>query len=295
MSILDLSQLEAPALMETLDFETIFNEMLARLQSLDPQFSALTESDPACLILEVAAYYRLLDRQRINEAAQAVLIAYASDSDLDQVGARFNVVRKLLTAADTTAVPPVPAVMEADDDFRRRILLALEGMSVAGPANAYLYHALSADAQVADASAISPAPGEVLVTILSSEGDGKASDTILDSVRAALNAEDVRPLTDEVTVQSVALVEYRIEATLYVAQTPASEPILTSAREQVAAYTEAQFRLGRNIRRSAIIAALSVAGVQNVVLTQPEQDLILTQAQAGTCTEIRIVNGGPDE
>ncbi len=44
-------------------------------------------------------------------------------------------------------------------------------MSVAGPVGAYEYHALSSDGRVADASAFSPSPAEVVVTILARDGD----------------------------------------------------------------------------------------------------------------------------
>ena len=46
--------------------------------------------------------------------------------------------------------------------------------SVAGPTGAYEFHALSADGDVKDAAATSPAPGEVVVTVLSRTGDGAA-------------------------------------------------------------------------------------------------------------------------
>nr|WP_249263242.1 hypothetical protein [Xanthomonas axonopodis] len=42
----DLSKLEAPALIEELDFETIFAEALAQFRRLMPEFSALIEADP---------------------------------------------------------------------------------------------------------------------------------------------------------------------------------------------------------------------------------------------------------
>ena len=65
--------------------------------------------------------------------------------------------------------------MESDPDFRRRIQLAPEGFSVAGPEGAYIFHALSADPGVLDACATSPSPGEVVVTVLARAGDGTAA------------------------------------------------------------------------------------------------------------------------
>src|SRR2546427_602499 len=58
----NLSQLPAPAVIEVLDFEAMFDESLTALQALDPAFDALLPSDPAFKILEVCTYLRLLDR-----------------------------------------------------------------------------------------------------------------------------------------------------------------------------------------------------------------------------------------
>ncbi|MGQ5265299.1 baseplate assembly protein, partial [Xanthomonas arboricola pv. corylina] len=40
----DLSKLQAPDLIEALDFETIFTQAIAQFRRLMPEFSALTES-----------------------------------------------------------------------------------------------------------------------------------------------------------------------------------------------------------------------------------------------------------
>lgn len=93
----NLSKLPPPVVVEQLDFETIFAEMLADLQSRDPVFTALVESDPAFKILEVAAYRELLIRQRANESAKAVMLAFANDADLDQLGANVGVARLVIT------------------------------------------------------------------------------------------------------------------------------------------------------------------------------------------------------
>ncbi|ECB5046041.1 baseplate assembly protein, partial [Salmonella enterica subsp. enterica serovar Teshie] len=56
-----------------------------------------------------------------------------------------------------------------------------------------------------------------------------------------------------------------------------------------------QTRLGRDIRRSAIYAALHVEGVQRVELASPLEDVVLDKTQAASCTEWSITNGGTDE
>ncbi|MCC3704168.1 baseplate assembly protein [Rouxiella badensis] len=302
MATIDLSQLPAPNVVETLDYETLLAERKATLVSLYPtdQQDAIArtltlESEPIVKLLQENAYREVILRQRVNEAAQAVMVAYALGSDLDQLAANNDVQRLVITPADAEAVPPVAAVMEADADLRQRIPAAFEGMSVAGPSGAYEYHAASASGLVADASATSPAPAEVVVTILSRDGDGTASAELLATVSTALNDEAVRPVGDRVTVRSAEIVNYEIEATVFVYPGPAIEPILADAKARLIAYINEQRRLGRDIRHSAIYAALTTQGVQHVELTSPPADVVLNKTQAANCTAYTITSGGSDE
>ncbi len=302
MATIDLSQLPAPNVVETLDYETLLAERKATLVSLYPtdQQDAIArtltlESEPIVKLLQENAYREVILRQRVNEAAKAVMVAYAMNTDLDQLAANNDVQRLVITPADAEAVPPVAAVMEADADLRQRIPAAFEGMSVAGPSGAYEYHAASASGLVADASATSPAPAEVVVTILSRDGDGTASAELLATVSTALNDEAVRPVGDRVTVRSAEIVNYEIVATVFVYPGPAIEPILADAKARLVAYINEQRRLGRDIRHSAIYAALTTQGVQHVELTSPPADVVLNKTQAANCTAYTITSGGSDE
>ncbi|QOI56234.1 baseplate assembly protein [Rouxiella badensis] len=301
-AVIDLSQLPAPEVVETLDYETLLAASKARLVALYPadEQAAIArtltlESEPIVKILEENTYREMLLRQRVNEAAKAVMVAYAMNTDLDQLAANNDVQRLVITPADAQAVPPVAAVMEADADLRQRIPAAFEGMSVAGPSGAYEYHAASASGLVADASATSPAPAEVVVTILSRDGDGTASAELLATVSTALNDEAVRPVGDRVTVRSAEIVNYEIVATVFVYPGPAIEPILADAKARLVAYINEQRRLGRDIRHSAIYAALTTQGVQHVELTSPPADVVLNKTQAANCTAYTITSGGSDE
>jgi phage-related baseplate assembly protein len=309
---IDLSQIPAPDIVETLSFEAIFAEMLADLQARDSTFSALVESDPAYKILEVAAYRELIIRQRVNDAARGVMLATATGTTLDNLAANFNVSRLLITPADNTTIPPTPAIYESDAAFRARVQLAFEGLSTAGPSGSYIFHGLSADGDVKDiavdavefhmdgstvvidhdANLATPEPGKVAVTVLSRTGDGTADANLLALVDAAVNNERVRPLTDRVTVRSAAIVDYAIEATLYFYDGPSSATVLAAADAALDAYIEAQRKIGYDITRSGIFAALHQPGVQNVVLTSPAADVVIGSHQAGHCTGITLTNGG---
>jgi phage-related baseplate assembly protein len=192
-------------------------------------------------------------------------------------------------------VPPVLPTLESDADLRRRAQLALEGFSTAGPEGAYVFHALSAAADVLDVSAVSPSPGDVLVTVLSRTGSGAAPAPLLATVAAALNADDVRPLCDNVVVQSAAIVSYAITATLYFFPGPDSAVVMAAAQAAATAYASAQHRIGRDVTLSGLFAALHQPGVQRVVLTSPAATLTIGSGQASWCTAITLTNGGVDE
>lgn len=287
-TVVDLSQLPAPNVVEPLDFETILAEMIADLQGRDETFTALVESDPAYKILEVCAYRELLIRQRVNESAKAVMLAYASGADLDQLGANVGVQRLTITPADDTTVPPTPAVMEDDDAFRARIQLSPEAYTTAGSEGSYVFHGLGANADVKDVQAVSPEPGKVTVYVLSRSGDGTAPQATIDAVAKTLNGETVRPLTDEVTVLSANIVTYTIDAVLTLFPGPDSSVVLQSAIDAVTAYAEAQRRIGYDVPLSGLYRALHQPGVQNVTLNSPTASLVLGEGQASYCTSINV-------
>ena len=299
---IDLSQLPPPVVVEPLDFETLFAQRKAAFIAMYPEDEqeeiARTlelESEPITMLLEENCYRELLLRQRVNEAARAVMLAYSTDSDLDNLAVNFNVERLTIQEEDDSVTPPIEAVMESDADLRTRTQQAFEGLSVAGPTAAYEFWGRSADGRVADISAVSPTPACVTISVLSREGDGTASDDLLSVVAAALNDEEVRPVADRVTVQSAEIVPYQIDATLYIYPGPEAEPVRQASEQQLQAYIAAQNRLGRDIRLSAIYAALHVEGVQRVELAQPPADIVLSDYQASHCTQYTIAVGGYDE
>lgn len=293
----DLSQLPAPEVVEQLDFEAIFSEMLADLQTRDPVFSALVESDPAYKILEVCAYRELLVRQRANDAAKAVMVAFAEGTDLDQIGANYGVERQVVDPGDPGAIPPIPPTLERDERLRDRIVRSPEGYSVAGPRQAYIFHALSADGRVADVAAESPTPGEVDVVVLEVGVTGApgASAELVGIVDDALNEETIRPLTDSVTVRAAEVTTYTIDATIYVYPGPEAEVVRQASEDSANAYVNTVRRLGRDVRLSAVYAALHVEGVQRVELTSPAADIPLDYFEVGVCTDVTVTLGGIDE
>lgn len=292
---IDLSQLPEPNVIEPLDFETILAERKAYAITLWPAdkqaevaATLALESEPLTKLLQESAYRETLLRQRVNEAALAVLLPFAKRNDLEQIGARFNVARLVIVPADLNALPPVAAVMEEDDSLRERIQMAMEGLSTAGPRNAYIFHARSADGRVADATAISPAPAEVLVTVQGILGNGAADAELLGIVAAYLSDEDRRPVADRLTVQSAEVLPYQVNAVLHLASSgPEAEPIRAAALARGLALVNRRRRLGMEVNRSALDAALHIEGVKRVDL-EGWADVVASLTQAPYCTAFNV-------
>lgn len=295
---IDLGQLPAPQIVEQIDYEQILDERKAYAVSLWPaeeqaEIAARLnmESEPLTKLLEENAYRETVWRQRVNEASVANMLALAKGTDLEQLAANFNVKRLVIQAANPTAVPPLPKLMESDDSLRERAQMAWEGLSTAGPRNSYIFHARSADGQVADATAESPEPAEAVVTVQSVLGDGTASPALLDKVKTYLSDDDRRPVADRLTVQSAEIIKYQIKARIFpLSNGPETELVLAAAEAQLLQLVHQRRRLSLEVSESIVHAALHVEGVRKVVLEDWE-DIVATKYQAPYCTSVQLTLG----
>jgi phage-related baseplate assembly protein len=289
----DLSRFDPPTIVEQLDFQTIFQRKIARVRELLPSFDATVDSDPAVKVLQVATYDEILLRADFNERLVGRLVAYATGSTLDHLGAAIGVARLVITPANPST--GAAAVYEGDDSFRARIVLGPEGFSVAGPEMAYVKHAKDASGLVLDASATSPAPGEVLVSVLSAEGDGTASDALLAQVAAIVTDKSIRPLGDLVSVASATQRRFALLAHLWTFAGPDPSLVLTAANAKLTGYLADSRKLGRDITMSGLYAALTVEGVQRVDISSPPESIVCDLTEAALCTAIDVRHAGYDE
>lgn len=287
----DLSLLPPPEVIETLNFETILANHVAELINRYPEIidTIELESEPTRKLLEVSAYRELQLRARYNDEARALLLAYATDADLDHIGATYYQESRLtITAANPSTTPPTSAVLETNNDYRYRLSLKPESYSVAGPRDAFKYHALSADGQVKDASVSSPVRGTTQVYVLSRTSSGVPAAGLLTTVSTALNSETIRPLSEDLIVSPASVVNYALDIDLIMFQGAAAEIALAAAQTAIATYTADNHRLGRDIIRSAIDAAAHQPGVKKVIINSPAADVVCNDAQAAWCTGIAV-------
>ena len=301
--LVDLKKLPAPKVVQELSYETLLaqrKEKFLSLQESDEmrqhwQARLQLESEPVVKLLEENAYLELLLRTNINESAKAVMLAYATGSDLDQLGALFGVTRLILQAEDLKSNPPTTAKYEDDERFRTRIQMSLEGLTTAGSRASYEFHALSTSAKIKDVDVTSQTAGTVKVAILSTEGQGTADGDLIKAVKEQLNDEHIRPLTDTVLVESAVILTYEIQATITLYPSVLESVVMGNVNQAITSYVNKKHSLGIDITRSGIYAALHQEGVQNVKLTKPMDDLIVQPHQAAYCTQIQVSLGGRDE
>ncbi|EEB86014.1 baseplate assembly protein [Roseobacter sp. GAI101] len=293
---INLDRLPAPAIIDRKDFETILAEVKAWLVDRDPDLGPIVglESEPITKVLQAWAYRELLLRAEIDDAGRGNMLAFAAGAQLDQLAAFYGVQRAVIQEADPVAVPPVPEVLEDDVRFRSRVQLALEGFTTAGPRGSYVFWGLSASPQVKDISVESPAPGQVVVTVLSEVGNGGGDPALVQLVADALNDEDIRPLTDQVLVQAATIVTYQLDAVLTLYDGPDGEIVRAAALASVTAFVEDQHRLGHDISISGLHAALHLPGVQKVSLVSPLADLVVDGSEAAYCGSVSVNVGGRD-
>ena len=249
MNIIDLSALAAPDAVEPLDFETLFAERKAALIAIYPadQQAAVAatlalESEPMTRHLQENAY-READPARPHQhnAAVANMLAWAEEADLDNLVANWDVERLTVQQGDDTATRRSPPSWKATKLCANVLPMAWDAMSTAGPRGAYEFWARSADGRIIDAKAISPSPAFAVVTIISSGGDGTASQELIAKATAECSDEHRLPVADRLTVQTAGIMHYTITAKLHMELTGAeAELALTAARAALAMGQPAQ-------------------------------------------------------
>lgn len=297
-SAIDLSQLPVPEVVEQIDYETILKEGIAdfhsKMDELGIVYPRLVESDPAYKLAEVFAFREMLVRERANKSALAVLLAYAEKADLDHKAAEKNLKRRVITPADNSTIPPTPAVMESDAVLRKRVQLAPEGYTTAGSEGSYIFHTQNADVRIKDVEPASPSEGVAAMYILSTEGDGSASEELISIVDQALNKKLVRPLTDLVQVYSASIIQYRVEAVLEIANGPDKNIVLNDAFKKLKEYTASVHKLNTKVSLTGIAGALQRDGVVDVDIIAPLSKIEPVSGQAAYCTEIKLKIKGED-
>lgn len=281
--MIDLQTLPAPNVVEALSFEAILaagkadfaERMRPHLPAIDDILAL--ESDPVVKLLQSHAYRELLIRARINDAARAHLLAFATGSDLDQLAALFGVSRM---------------VAETDERLRARLQRKIAALGAHGTRQHYEFHAMTATPLVRAAHASQSAPGVVLVMVWVT--DQAQAEAARAAVYGALAADDVCTLGVRLLVQ--VAVPLAIDITARIART-ASAPtnLMAQLRERLAAAFAGMNVMAGSVARSYVTTVLHVEGVHAVdypLLDTPAALTPLAVGQYPVLGKVHLIDGG---
>lgn len=305
MSTVDFTQLPVPNLIQELDYERILNERKEKFISLYESSEQEAwrnilnrESDPVVKILQENAYLELFYKNKCNADARSLLLAYAEGSDLDHLAlTEYGLIRLIITPADNSVVPPLPAISESDERLKERCLLQFDGMNTAGSSNAYKFFTLSSDGRVDGIKVYSHIDTPYLLDIIISQVDsqtGESTQELIDIVQHALDPEHVRPVCDRPIVKSSIAAPYQISARLFVGKNAEDSLLLEAANIRIANYIQKARKNGQSIRLSALYAALHIDGINRVIIDAPAADIEIDTYHHPHCTATNITIGGTE-
>lgn len=248
------------------------------------QLGQLTPSDPAYRAMLSGAHREVLLRQESDEQVRAVMLATSFGEMLDHIGVTYY--------RDIYGKPVVRLDGEADEEYRQRLHDSPGGLSTAGPAVAYEFHARSAHPDIKEALCVSPAPVQVRVYLLGRTGEGVVPTERCRVVEAYLWPR--RPLTDQVEAVSAEIVRYSVKAKVYQVKNSDPDTIMARSIASLRAYTELQHRMRGRVTLSALHAVMMVQGVEEVVV-EGWSDINCGQHQAPYCTSLDVEFGGWSE
>lgn len=161
--------------------------------------------------------------------------------------------------------------LEDDESLAERVFLAPSSYSVAGPDDAYVYWAKTFNTDIGSVRPTSPNPCEVVIYILMADGS-LPGEEIIQGLQEYLSADEIRPLTDLVTVKAPETKMFNVDLTYYINRSDAAsaQTIQTEVEAAVNDYVRWQTtEIGKDINPSELIKRVMAAGAKRVEVTSP--------------------------
>lgn len=211
----------------------------------------------------------------------------------------FNVLVNTLpyiTAITNTVATYGGADVEDDESLKDRIYKAPSTYSTTGSAAAYEYHTKSIDSSISDVVVTSLTPGTVDIYFVCEQGK-LPEENLIEKVSDYLMDSNIRPLTDNVTVQAPTTQDYDVEFTYYVGTS--NKAIISTIQADidtaVSLYNTWQTeKIGRDINPSNLIQKVMSAGAKRIEVTSPTFTRLdeTTIAKLGT---VNVIYGGLED
>lgn len=188
------------------------------------------------------------------------------------------------------------AEIESDEDLIERVYIAPSRYSVAGPEDAYKYWVKTFNANIADVYVDSDDPVDVIVEFIMENGE-LPSEEIIQAAQDYLQDEQIRPLTDRVTVKAPPTVDYDLELTYYINSSDSTSASTIQAKVNAAVeefIVWQRSKIGRDINPSELIQRVVSAGAKRVEVVKPVFQKIAKDAVAKLGTK-KVTYGGVED
>lgn len=271
--ILDPTRLGRMLVLDSLDSEAMLRARLTLLKQIwatrDPPAAAQfdvdgLEFDPLKINQELNVAVQLQLEDRVNQAARATTTAYAIGTDLEAIASRYP-----------GGVPRMAG--ESDDHYRRRIWASPNPLSPHGPAESYVFWALSSIPNVRDASAVKVRPSltvdpTIIITVMKEGADPVPTASELIEVRRYIIDERRAAITDVLSIRAPRVIEVRYLIGLWLYPGPDKQIVIDNVQLSLEALVERQRWLGYDHMLDAIRGAVMLQDVHSCEIREPFTD-----------------------
>lgn len=188
------------------------------------------------------------------------------------------------------------ADIEDDDTLKDRIYIAPSKYSVAGPEESYRYWVKTYNSNISDVLIYSDDPVDVIIEFIMNNGELPSESMIL-GVQKCLADEQIRPLTDRLTVKAPDTVDYKVNVKYFVNQSDLKkvDTIKAAVEAAVDDYIVWQrSKIGRDINPSQLIQQMVSAGAKRVEVTLPVFQVI-GKANVAKLSSKTVTYGGLED
>lgn len=188
------------------------------------------------------------------------------------------------------------AAEESDESLAERVYLAPSSYSVAGPSDAYAFWARTYNAGIGSVKPTTPEPGAVDLYILMADGT-LPEDEMIEGLQEFIQSEEIRPMTDLVTVKRPGVVDYSIALTYYIRASDKARAVTIQqeVQEAVDAYVTWQSaEIDRDINPDELLRRIMAAGAKRVELTAPAFTVV-SDTEVAQCSSRSVNYGGLED
>ena len=259
-----------------------------------------------------------------NHQALQMFAYWAKGSNLDTKLSDMGLKRQVISEGDDSQYPPVPPVMESDEDALQRYMLSPFSFSTGGTNKGYRFHALtlnerpvitvskpmpnqvtltytfpeiSSTSKVKDAqlkarrNEIGDKNAEIDFWFLSRETEeGIPSAELLAVADEYLNRDDIAKETDVLFMNPAEIVRYPLTVNLYGENTPIGNIDKATAESALRQYVDQMHQLKGRIDYSYVdYICHKVPGVKRATSSIPLDGIVCGIHQAPYCTSIEVM------